>query len=258
MILKQHCLWASISDQVRSLRERQDVGRALSHEDEDRLLDAIRQSRSPALLPLFILALGTGLRASELRHLRRRDLNLTISAAGIIESGELVASKSKTAAGSGRIVPLTRRACAVLSLWLPRLPKEAPGHYVFPAHKIGIRGHARKPYLYAIEPDRPMGFWKKAWQVARNRAGVDYRWHDARHSFVSRICEHPAVSETTIMALAGHVSKRMMERYSHVRAQPKRAAISTLERADFRLESPPKSHGAAASSELENHDKLLN
>ncbi|MGH9357699.1 MAG: tyrosine-type recombinase/integrase, partial [Terriglobia bacterium] len=64
--------------------------------------------------------------------------------------------------------------------------------------------------------------WKKAWQVVLERAGLDYRWHDARHTFVSRLCENPAVSETTIMALAGHVSKRMMERYSHVRTQAKR------------------------------------
>jgi len=37
------------------------------------------------------------------------------------------------------------------------------------------------------------------------------------------------VSEQTITALAGHVSKRMLERYSHIRAQAKRDAISMLE-----------------------------
>jgi hypothetical protein len=38
-----------------------------------------------------------------------------------------------------------------------------------------------------------------------------------------------AVSEETIRALAGHVSRAMLARYSHIRADSKRAAISTLE-----------------------------
>jgi hypothetical protein len=40
------------------------------------------------------------------------------------------------------------------------------------------------------------------------------------------------ISEQTITALAGHVSKRMLERYSHIRAQAKRDAIATLEKHD--------------------------
>jgi hypothetical protein len=38
------------------------------------------------------------------------------------------------------------------------------------------------------------------------------------------------VSEETIRALAGHVSKQMLQRYSHIRAQAKRDAISALEK----------------------------
>ena len=38
-----------------------------------------------------------------------------------------------------------------------------------------------------------------------------------------------AVSEGTIKSLAGHVSKRMLERYSHIRTHAKRAAIKALE-----------------------------
>ena len=35
------------------------------------------------------------------------------------------------------------------------------------------------------------------------------------------------------MGMAGHVSRQMLMRYSHVRSQAKQAAIATLERADF-------------------------
>lgn len=74
--------------------------------------------------------------------------------------------------------------------------------------------------------------WKSAWNIARRMAGVTCRWHDLRHTFISRLAENPNVSEQTIAALAGHVSKRMLERYSHIRAQAKRDAISTLESFD--------------------------
>jgi integrase len=41
-----------------------------------------------------------------------------------------------------------------------------------------------------------------------------YGRHDLRHTFVSRLAENPTGSEETIKALAGHVSKRMLERFS--------------------------------------------
>ena len=45
----------------------------------------------------------------------------------------------------------------------------------------------------------------------------------------SQLAENPAVSEGTIKSLAGHVSKRMLERYIHIRTHAKRAAIEALE-----------------------------
>src|SRR5260370_38060534 len=75
-ILKARGLWGALSDRVRTLRERQDVGRSISREDETKLLGKISDCRSPAMLPLFMLAIDSGLRASEVRALRRSDLTL--------------------------------------------------------------------------------------------------------------------------------------------------------------------------------------
>jgi integrase len=75
-ILKHFGLWPSMQGRVSFLRERHDVGRELSREEESRLLEAAGKSRSPALLPRLVLALETGIRANELRHLRHRDLSL--------------------------------------------------------------------------------------------------------------------------------------------------------------------------------------
>jgi len=37
------------------------------------------------------------------------------------------------------------------------------------------------------------------------------------------------VPEQTLMAIAGHVSKEMLEHYSHIRIQAKRDAVASLE-----------------------------
>jgi len=74
--------------------------------------------------------------------------------------------------------------------------------------------------------------WKVAWEAARKRAGVSCRFHDLRHTFISRLAESQA-SDSTVIALAGHVSRAMMERYSHIRMEAKRRAVETLSGTDF-------------------------
>lgn len=137
--------------------------------------------------------------------------------------------KSKTEAGKGRTIPLTRRACATLTLCLSRFPDATNESYVFPYHRVACRGGYAEHHLYEIDLSRCIGSWKRAWKHASGKAGVRYRWHDLQHTFVSRLAENPHVSEQTIRALAGHVSKQMLQRYSHIRTHAKRAAIKALE-----------------------------
>ena len=145
--------------------------------------------------------------ASEVQNLRHKDLRLEWKN-GDIASGELIVSKSKTAAGTGRLIPLSRRARACLTLWLSHFPQANAESYVFPFHKMGLAGNERKPTMYDLDMSRPTGSWRKAWLDACKAAGMRYRWHDLRHTFVSRLAESPAISEQTIRALAGHVSAR--------------------------------------------------
>jgi integrase len=127
------------------------------------------------------------------------------------------------------IIPLSRRVCACLSLWLERFPQAGPNSFLFPYHKVGLAGNSRLPILYNVDLNRPMGSWRKAWPITCKAAGVYYRPHDMRHTFVSRLAESASVSEQTIKALAGHVSRQMLERYSHIRSQAKQAATQPLE-----------------------------
>ena len=112
-VLKHYGLWTSISHRVKMLRERSDTGRALSANDERRLLEAVAQSSSPSLYPFPSLSLDAGLRPAETRALWHSSLRLQWRN-GTITQGEIVVGQSKTEAGSGRVVPLTRRLCAAL------------------------------------------------------------------------------------------------------------------------------------------------
>jgi integrase len=175
-----------------------------------------------------VLALDTGIRANEMRQLHNRDLTLTWRS-GAIQVGWLRVSRSKTEQGTGRTIPLSSRACAILTLWLSRFPSAPPEGFLFPRHAIGFAGDKREPFLYEVDFNRPGSEWKSSWTAAGRAAGAHYRWHDLRHTFVSRLAENPAVSEQTIMALAGHVSKSMLARYSHIRQAAKQVAIEALE-----------------------------
>ena len=57
--------------------------------------------------------------------------------------------------------------------------------------------------------------------------GERLRFHDLRHQAITELAE-AGVSDATLMALAGHMSREMLEHYSHVRLAAKRAAIDML------------------------------
>jgi hypothetical protein len=61
--------------------------------------------------------------------------------------------------------------------------------------------------------------------VHSSTAGL--RLHDLRHHAVTELAESLA-SDQTIMAIAGHVSPRMLAQYSHVRLDAKRKALDAL------------------------------
>ncbi len=223
-ILRRYRMWEAIAADVDFLKESASPGRALNHEEETTLLDVASKSRCRSLYPVIMLAINTGMRASEIRGLTWVQVDFLAKS--------LTVGQSKTAAGTGRIIPLNPRAVAVLTHWRGLFPGAEAEHYVFPHEKYGLAGNDRKQCAYEIIPTDPMHRWKVAWESARKAAKVSCRFHDLRHTFISRLAESQA-SDSTVMALAGHVSRAMMERYSHIRMEAKRKAVDTLSGANF-------------------------
>jgi integrase len=131
-ILRKNRLWASVQPEVRMLRTREDVGRAISKDEESALLEACRASRSRSLYPAVLIALNTCMRYSEIRLLRwvQIDLNFCTLTVGL----------SKTESGTGRLLPLNDRAVAILRFWASLFPGRQPNDFVFPAERYGASG----------------------------------------------------------------------------------------------------------------------
>lgn len=80
----------------------------------------------------------------------------------------------------------------------------------------------------AFDPTRHVKSWRTVWRTLTKKAGLPgFRFHDLRHCAITQLAEN-GVSDSTIMAIAGHVSRRMLERYRHVRMEAKRNAMEAL------------------------------
>jgi len=68
---------------------------------------------------------------------------------------------------------------------------------------------------------------KTAWGTLRKRAGVNCRWHDLSHTAATKMAG-VGIPESTMLAIMGHMSQAMLERYSHIRMAAKRDAVESL------------------------------
>ena len=152
------------------LATREDVGHAITADEEAALLSECLNSRSRCLYPAVMIALNTGMRYSEIRLLRWRQLDFA--------DHFLTVGKSKTRTGTGRVIPLNARLLRVLEMWAANFLDRQPSDYVFPFEKYGAKGQAETfgfgagPVAYDTDPTRPIGDWKEAWEKAKERAGA--------------------------------------------------------------------------------------
>ena len=228
-ILVRHRLWANIQPDVKKRPERDDVGVALDADAEDRLLAACLASRSRLLWPAVVLALNTGLRRSELFGLRWGQIDVVD---WMIRVGE-----SKTRAGRHREVPLNSRARMAIQMWAEHFPDRTDEDFVFPSEHVGAGGDNFDANITSTEPSKAVGTLKTAWNTAKKIARVSVRWHDLRHTAVTRLLESgqtlPMVA--SIMGWSPSTTVRMAQRYGHISTDARRAAMEAMAAARPRL-----------------------
>jgi len=229
-VMRRAKLQHRFTDEIEHLPERRDIGRALSIEEKARLLKAASanpdwQNARRAL----ILALNSSMRKVEIRNLQWRNIDLMDWTVRIRRAG------TKTDAGE-RIIPLNGDAQQMI-LELREQAKSLFGEpvsadwYLFPR----LAGYGEP------DPTQPMGGWTRAWRALRKKAAegdpengvppmpglATFRFHDVRHHAITELCESQT-SDSTIRSIAGHVSQKMLEHYSHVRIEAKRRALEAL------------------------------
>jgi integrase len=238
-ILKRNRLWGNVQPDVRMLKTRDDVGRALTQDEECALLAACRESRSASLYIAVEIALTTCMRYSEIRLLRWEQINLA--------KGELRVGKSKTEYGDGRVIPLSERLKSIVGFWAARFPNRTPSHYVFPSERYGGKGKDdvfgfSGAVAYRTDPTAPIGDWKEAWEAAKKRAGkalyreldapepLRCRFHDLRHTGCTRMLEAgvPFAVVSDIMGWSTSTAIRMVRRYGHIGHSARRDAVNKL------------------------------
>jgi integrase len=146
-------------------------------------------------------------------------------------------------------------------MWTSQFPNRDPEHFVFPSEKYGEGGA-----VYDSDPTKPIGRLKEAWEKAKRRtqvkddetgeilqSAVICRWHDLRHTFVTRLIEG-GQSLAVIGRLAGwsrSTLARMADRYGHMSEEFLRDAVGVLDRGETGSAPPkysPKSTTVAETS----------
>jgi len=204
--------WRTLWPNLRKLEERKDAGRALSPEEEARLLEAIPGLRSVFIGTFVRVALMTGMRSGEIISLTWGQVDLT--------QRVITVGRAKTSSGTGRQIPMNQDLAETLSMhaaWFTQRFKDTNAtEYLFPWGSP-----------FPTDPTRPTTTIKTAWEHLREKAGVSCRLHDLRHTAATKMAE-AGIPESTMLSLMGHMSRAMLERYSHIRMAAKRDAVESL------------------------------
>ena len=240
-MLKRARRWHLLGADIRPLKEPRSIGRALTYDEKLKLLRTAGQNeewqRAQAAMSL---ALCTTMRGCEIKRLQWRDIDFLNRA--------ILVRTSKTEAGQ-RLIPMNDEAYEMVVSLRERAKGFngiEPQHYVFPACEHGHVDPARNQHSFRTawrsltrvircpECDKSQGPGKtcvnrecKA-DIRNIRSSLDgLRFHDLRHHAITELAESQ-VSDQTIMAIAGHVSQKMLARYSHVRTEARRQAVLAL------------------------------
>ena len=214
-VLKRFKQWRRLEDDVKMLTESggEPIGRVLTNEEQERLLKTAEDN--PEWEHVWCaaqLAANTSMRGVEVKHVRRKDFDAEKRVVHIR------ASKNET---SKRVIPLNDSAFDAVQRMVKRadtLGHSEPHHYLWCASQH-----------HKLDPTKPASKWDTAWRALRDEAGLPgLRFHDLRHTVVTRLLE-AGEPDHVVESITGHLSRRMLEHYSHIRLKAKKAALDRLD-----------------------------
>ncbi len=183
--------------------------RFLSDEELPRLLDAVRTSSHPDLLPAVLLALTTGARKGEILGLRWSQIDFKRRAI-TLHQGETKNNAGRALPLSGEIVELLKARNKVRNLKDDR---------VFPPAEDCKELELREPWKSALVQAgidvRQATRSGRARKDAPPAMTSDFRWHDLRHTAASYLTM-AGVSAIEVARVLGHKTLAMSLRYSHL------------------------------------------
>ena len=148
--------------------------------------------------PMVLISMNTGLRQGELFKLTWQDITGDVVR---VQSGH---SKTKRA----RHIPLNREALDTVDRWREQTES--------------------KLYVFESRDGKPFDNVKNAWRTVIADAGIiDFRWHDLRHHFASKLVM-VAVPLNTVRELLGHSDIKMTLRYAHLAPGHMREAVELI------------------------------
>lgn len=158
------------------------------------------QSLADYLKPMVLLSINTGLRRGELFNLTWDNIDL--------KNAILTVSGDSAKSGKTRHIPLNDEALNILKVWRNR------------TEVMGL--------VFSNNDGQRFGHVKKSWSNLLKEAGIEnFRWHDLRHHFASKLVM-AAVDLNTVRELLGHADIKMTLRYAHLAPEHKAQAVAKL------------------------------
>lgn len=152
------------------------------------------------LTPMVLLSLNTGLRQGEIFSLKWENINF--------ERASLTIEGTYAKSGTTRHIPLNSEALATLQEWRKQ--------------------SSFQTYIFTNKKGEPLGNVKKSWAKILKTAQIEnFRWHDMRHHFASRLVMSD-VDLNTVRELLGHSDLTMTLRYAHLAPEHKASAVERL------------------------------